>query len=77
MAMSNSTLYRKMKGLTSLAPNDYIRLCRLKTAARLLKEEDFSIKEISEKLKFSSVSYFTNCFMKQFGVTPGVFKKSK
>ena len=77
MAMSNSTLYRKMKGLTSLAPNDYIRLCRLKTAARLLKEEDLSIKEISEKLNFSTVSYFTNCFMKQFGVTPGVFKKSK
>ena len=77
MAMSNSTLYRKMKGLTSLAPNDYIRLCRLKTAAKLLKEENISIKEISEKLNFSSVSYFTNCFMKQFGVTPGAFRKSK
>lgn len=77
MAMSSSTLYRKMKSLTSLSPNDYIRLCRLKKAAKLLKEDNVSIKEISERLNFSSVSYFTNCFMKQFGVTPGAFKKSK
>lgn len=76
MAMSTSTLYRKMKALTSLAPNDYIRLCRLKRAAKLLKEENVSIKEVSERMNFSSVSHFTNSFMKQFGVTPGAFKKS-
>lgn len=75
MAMSKSTLYRKMKATTSLSPLDYVRLSRLKEAARLLAERQMSIKAVSEKLNFSSPSYFTSCFMKQFGLTPGEFVK--
>ncbi len=26
---------------------------------------------------FSSAAYFTSCFMRQFGVTPGSFMKNK
>ncbi len=77
MNMSKSTLYRKVKAATSISPNDYISMYRLNTAAKLLKEEDLAIKEISERLKFSSVSYFSNCFNKHFGVTPGEYKRNQ
>ncbi|WP_418577662.1 FmdB family zinc ribbon protein, partial [Parasutterella excrementihominis] len=33
-----SNLQRKLKGLTGMPPNDYIRLIRLKTAGELLRE---------------------------------------
>lgn len=77
MAMSNSTLYRRMKSVTSLSPNEYIRLFRLKRAAQMLRQEGMAIREVSDALCFSSVAYFTNCFSQQFGVTPGEYLKVK
>ncbi len=74
MNMSASTLYRKLKAASSLSPNDYIRLYRLNTAARLLKQNGFNIKTVTEQTGFSSVAYFTNCFTKHFGITPGKYK---
>ena len=77
MNMSNSTFYRRMKSATSLSPNEYIRLYRLKKAALLLRQEGKSIREVSEMLCFSSVAYFTNCFSRQFGITPGEYERGK
>ncbi|MDO4995038.1 MAG: two-component regulator propeller domain-containing protein [Bacteroidales bacterium] len=77
MNMSTSTLYRKVKGVTSLSPNDFIRLCRLKKAAEMLGSGRYRIKEVSARTGFSSVAYFTSCFMRQFGLTPGAFMKKK
>ncbi|WP_308759418.1 two-component regulator propeller domain-containing protein [uncultured Bacteroides sp.] len=75
MNMSVSTLYRKVKAITSLAPNDFIRLCRLKKAAEMLTKGNLRINEVAESLGFSTTSYFTSCFMKQFGITPSEFVK--
>lgn len=75
MHTSASTLYRRMKATTSLSPNEYIRLYRLKRAARMLRQEGLPIREVSERLCFSSVAYFTNCFSRQFGITPGEYVK--
>lgn len=77
MNMSMSTFYRKLKASSSLSPNDYIKLYRLNMAARMLKEENSQIKMVAEKTGFSSVAYFTNCFVKHFGITPKEFKKMK
>lgn len=75
MNMSVSTLYRKVKATTSLAPNDFIRLCRLKKAAEMLAKGDLRVNEVAHSLGFSTTSYFTSCFMKQFGITPSEFIK--
>lgn len=71
--MSRPTFYRKLKGLTSLSPLEFIHYCKLKKAAELLSNGRTTIKEVSEKTGFSSVSHFTACFTKQFGITPGKF----
>jgi len=73
MNMSGSTLYRKMKSASSLSPNDYIRLYRLNTAARML-DDGCQIKIVVENVGFSSVSYFTSSFVKHFGITPGEYR---
>lgn len=70
MNMSRATLYRKLKNISELTPNEFIRLIRLKKAAELLKQKEYRINEIIYIIGFSSVSYFCKCFQKQFGVSP-------
>lgn len=69
MNMSRSNFYRKLKSLTGMAPNDYLKVCRLNRAAELLKE-GYRISEVFEETGFSSSSYFAKCFKNQFGVLP-------
>lgn len=70
MNMSRATFYRKVKSISQLTPNDFIRLTRLKRAAELLKQNDYRVNEIAYIVGFSSSSYFSKCFQKQFGVLP-------
>lgn len=72
--MSRASFYRKIKGVIDMSPNDYLRLERLKKAAILLKENKLQISEICYIVGFSSPSYFSKCFQKQFGVSPKDFK---
>lgn len=72
--MSRSSLNRKIKGVLDMTPNDYIRLERLKRAAQLLKEGECKINEICYMVGFNTPSYFTKCFLKQFGNLPKDFR---
>lgn len=74
MNVSRSTLYRKVMSLTNMSPNEFLGRERLKKAALLLKEGSDKINEISYKVGFSSSSYFSKCFQKQFGVLPKDYK---
>lgn len=77
MNMSRATLYRKVKNISELTPNDFIRLIRLKKAAELLRDKEYRVNEIAFIVGFSSSSYFSKCFYKQFGVLPKDFEKKK
>jgi len=73
MNMSRATLFRKVKNISELSPNDFIRLVRLKKAAELLKEKEYRVNEIAFIVGFNSLSYFSKCFYKQFGILPKDF----
>ncbi|GAA0537490.1 two-component regulator propeller domain-containing protein [Chitinophaga japonensis] len=70
MAMSRSSLHKKLKSLSGYVPNELIKLVRLKHAARLLQAGGHSIAEIAYMTGFSSPSYFSKCFQQQFRLTP-------
>ncbi|WP_163325424.1 helix-turn-helix domain-containing protein [Draconibacterium mangrovi] len=70
MNMSRPTLYRKIKAVSDLTPNDLIRTCRLKKAAKSIEEGELSLNEIAENVGFNSQSHFSRSFSKQFGSTP-------
>ena len=74
--MSRSSLHRKIKGLSDLTPNDYIRLHRLKRAAVLLQEGNYRVNEIASLTGFTSSSYFTKCFQQHFEMLPKNFAKT-
>lgn len=71
---SVSTLQRKLRQQVNMSVKDYIQYCRLKKAAQMLREENVSIAEVSDKVGFGSHSYFSSCFRRQFGVNPKEFK---
>lgn len=73
LKISRSSFYRKIKGVLDLSPNEYLRLERLKQAAQLLKEGKSRVNEICYTVGFNSPSYFSKCFLKQFGVLPKDF----
>lgn len=77
MCMSHSTLYRKIKGVTDMSANEFIRKVKMRNGLRLLLSERYSISEISYMTGFSSVAYFRQCFKNEFGMAPSEYLKQK
>ena len=75
MCMSNSTLYRKMKALTGLSTNEYIRKIKMQYAERLLLEGKYKISEVAFKVGINSTVYFRQCFKDEFGMAPSDYLK--
>ncbi len=71
--MSHSTLYRKIKALTNLTANEYIRKVRIKMAEKLLLTSQYTISEIMYRIGINSSSYFRQCFKDEFGMNPSEY----
>lgn len=76
VAMSRMQLYRKLKALTDLSANEFIRTMRLKRAAQLLEQKQLTIAEVTYEVGFNDLPYFRECFKKMFGVTPSEYTKN-
>ena len=74
VCMSRASLYRNMRNILGITPNDFIRNTRLKQAARMLEETELSVNEISVRVGFGSSRYFATQFRKLFGVLPSEYR---
>lgn len=70
IGMSKSQLARRLKGLSDLSPNDFIKEYKLRKAISLMEDRNMNIAEVTMAIGFSNPSYFTKCFRKRFGVAP-------
>lgn len=75
MFMSNSTLYRKVKALTGISTNEFVRKIKMKNAEQLLLEGKYTISEVSFRVGMNSPVYFRQCFKEEFGITPSEYVK--
>jgi len=75
LGLSRVQLYRKIKSLTNYAPNELVRIIRLKASEQLMINTEKSISEIAYETGFSSPSYFTKCFKEYFNESPTEFIK--
>jgi len=66
-------LSRKFLALTNENPSDFIRITRLKKAAKLLLTRKFSISEVCYQVGFKDPAHFTRIFSKQFNITPSKY----
>lgn len=71
--INNKQLYRKVKQLTGMTPVEYIKSIRLKKAAMLLAQKKFTVAEVMYMVGYSNHSYFSKCFLSEFGKTPKQF----
>lgn len=76
IGLSRMQLYRKLKAITGLSPNEFIRMMRVKRAAQLLEQGDFNVSEVTYQVGFTDPTYLRKCFKQQFGVTPSEYAKT-
>ena len=77
MSVSKSLLHKKLTAIIGEPPGGLIKRIRLNKAAELLKHNSGNITEISFDVGFNNPSYFTECFKKQFGVSPSQYNHQK
>lgn len=75
MALSTSTLYRKVKALTGISTNEYIRKYKMQYAEHLLLEGKYTVGEISFMVGMNSIAYFRRCFKAEYGEIPSEYLK--
>lgn len=71
LAVSRTTLHKKLKFLTGLNATAFIRNIRLKAACKIMDEnKSIRISELAYMVGFSDPKYFSICFKKEFGMQP-------
>jgi signal transduction histidine kinase/DNA-binding response OmpR family regulator/ligand-binding sensor domain-containing protein len=75
MAMSKSTVNRKLKALLNITVNDFIKQYRLQKSTALLAL-GYNVSEVSYRVGFETPSYFAQCFKEYYRQTPTEFIKS-
>lgn len=73
--MSRSSFYNRIKELTQMPPNEYLKHFRLRKAEMYLTETRLAISEIAYKTGFTDPAYFTSCFRSRCGITPSAYRR--
>jgi len=74
LAVSKSTLNRKLLALTGMSANEFIKQHRLQKAAILLSKGN-NVSETAYLSGFETPSYFTHCFKEFYKITPKKYSK--
>ncbi|WP_256009615.1 hybrid sensor histidine kinase/response regulator transcription factor [Desertivirga xinjiangensis] len=72
-AMSQPVLFKKIKALTGLSANDFVKSLRMRRAAELLLENHYTVYEVSYMVGYDNSKYFSKEFKKQFNVSPSEY----
>ena len=77
MGASSSTLYNKLRAITGMNVNAFIRDVRMKEARRLAeKDPSIRISDLAYRVGFQDPKYFSTCFKKYYGIQPKEFMES-
>jgi signal transduction histidine kinase/ligand-binding sensor domain-containing protein/DNA-binding response OmpR family regulator len=70
LAMSKSSLFKRVKDITGNSPVDFIRSVRIRKAAKLLMSGHLNVNEIALQVGISDLKYFREQFRKYYKTTP-------
>jgi signal transduction histidine kinase/ligand-binding sensor domain-containing protein/DNA-binding response OmpR family regulator len=76
LAVSRPLLFIKIKALTDLTPNKFVKMIRMKRAAQLLVQQKLTVSEVAYQVGFRDPRYFSKCFQKEYGKTPTNYTKA-
>lgn len=72
--MSRTHLYKKIMSITGRSPLGFIRLLRLKRAAKLLSDKQQTVSDVAYAVGFNNPKYFSRQFKDEFGELPSVYQ---
>jgi len=75
IGLSRVQLFRKIKGLTSETPVEFIQTIRLQRAAQLLEQSKLNVTQICYETGFNYPSHFAKLFKMKFGMLPKEYQK--
>lgn len=75
MGYGRTNFFRKVKELTGMTPNEYIRQARMELSAELLRDRTLTISQVAYKVGISDAYYFSKTFKNYFGITPSQYRK--
>ena len=75
VGMSVSALYRKLRSLTGMTINEFVKTIRLNEARKLLESGVYNVGEVATSIGFEDARYFSKEFKKVFGKNPAEMKK--
>lgn len=73
--LSAKQLTRMFQKFEGVSPGKYIINRRISTAQKLLADDSFSLKQISEMMNFNNEYYFNAFFKKHSGMPPGEYRR--
>ena len=74
-SISRSTLQLLFKSAANQSPKKYISDMKLEKSCQMLRENKYTISEISLKLGYSSIHYFSNAFNQKYHISPSEYAK--
>ena len=74
-SLSRSTLQLLFKNAVNQSPKKYISDMKLERSCQMLRENKYTISEISLKLGYSSIHYFSNAFNQRYHISPSEYAK--
>jgi AraC-like DNA-binding protein len=75
LAVSRSVFFKKLKMLTGLAPIEFIKEMRVKRAAQLIENGDYTMTQIAYMVGINDPRYFSKYFKSYFGMAPTDYKE--
>ncbi len=75
MGISRMQLYNKILSLTGNTPIEFIRILRMKRAAKLLSKSQLNVSEVAYQVGFNDPKYFSIQFKKEFQISPSKYGK--
>ena len=74
-SLSRSSLQLLFKHTVNQSPKKYISDMKLERSCQMLRENKYTISEISLKLGYSSIHYFSNAFNQKYHISPSEYAK--
>lgn len=77
LGVAYSYFRREFRVRTGISPRQYLLRLRMQRAQRLLGASDESLKQIAERLGFSSAYHLSSAFKAEFGMAPSHWRRRK
>ena len=74
-SMSRSSLQLLFKNAVGQSPKRFINDMKLEKSRQMLRENKYTVSEISLKLGYSSIHYFSNAFNQRYHISPSEYAK--